>query len=42
MKAAVDEVKNQVTEQQNFCQQTQVNNEHRFTVVESKLGIDTE
>ena len=39
VKATVDEVKNQVTKQQTFCQQTQVNNEHRFTVIESGLDI---
>ena len=42
MKATVDEVKSQVTEQQTFCQQTQVNNEHRFTVVESVLEIHSD
>ena len=40
--ATIDEVKSQVTDQQAFCQQTQVNNEHRFTVVESRLGIKEE
>ena len=42
MIATADEVKYQLTEQRAFCQQTQVNNEHRFTVVESRLETISE